>query len=299
MNAAQPGIFAQGARNHYHLEFDLRPDLPTEAITEALARFREPHVTAGGANVVIGFGPDLWRRLAPGHPPGLLQAFAPINGANGKNLPATQHDLWVWIHGVGPDLELDMARAIVRFLNGVADLAQEQPCFVYRDSRDLTGFIDGTENPTVDEAIDVALIPDGQPGARGSYAMTIKFVHDLAAFHVLPDPEEEAVFGRTKEMSIELNDKPDTAHIARVVIEEDGEELEIWRRSVPWGTVAQAGLYFVSFSADPTRFNKMLARMYGLTDGIADRLLDFTTPVSGSYYFVPGLDELGAVMGSD
>jgi putative iron-dependent peroxidase len=250
----------------------------------------------GGANIVIGFGPDVWKRLAPGPVPELLQPFLTINGVGGHHAPATQRDLWVWLHGVGPDLQLDMARAITRCLAGTADLKLEQPCFVYRDSRDLTGFVDGTENPPVHEAIDVALIPDGEPGARGSYGMTIKFVHDLAKFHSLPDPEQEATIGRTKELSVELDDKPPTAHISRVVIEEDGEELEIYRRSVPWGTVEEAGLLFVSFSADPRRFTKMLGRMFGLDDGVTDHLLDFTTPVTGSFWFVPGLEELDAVL---
>jgi putative iron-dependent peroxidase len=295
VNAAQPGIFAQGARHHYHLEFDLRPDAPADAVAAALAGLREPAVTVGGGNIVVGFGPELWPRLAPGDGPDRLQPFLPVEGA-GRRAPATQHDAWVWLHGIGPDLQLDMARGIVRCMAGVADLATDQPCFVYRDSRDLTGFVDGTENPPVQDAVDVALIPDGQPGARGSYAMTMRWVHRLDAFHGLADPEQERVFGRSKELSIELDDKPDTAHISRVVIEEDGEELQIFRRSTPFGNVGEAGLYFVAFSADPTRFNKMLSRMFGLADGVSDRLLDFSTPMSGSFYFVPSLESLGRVV---
>jgi len=98
---------------------------------------------------------------------------------------------------------------------------------------------------------------------------------------------------------VELDDKPDTAHISRVVIEEDGEELEIYRRSTPYGTVGELGLYFVAFSADPARFDKMLARMFGLADGVTDRLTDFTHPVSGSYYFAPSLDALDGLLPGD
>ncbi|MHB8671049.1 MAG: Dyp-type peroxidase [Acidimicrobiales bacterium] len=299
MNASQPGIFAQGARHHYHLEFDLRSDSAAADIGEALVGLREPAVTSGGANLVVGFGPDLWRRLLPDDVPDDLRPFTPVGPPEGARAPSTQHDLWIWIHGVGPDLQLDMARAITRKMRSAATLAAEQPCFVYRDSRDLTGFIDGTENPPVEEAIDVAVVPDGQPGARGSFAMTMKWVHDLDAFHALGRQDQEDVFGRTRELSLEMEEdrKPPTSHIARVVIEEDGEELEIYRRSTPFGTVAESGLYFLAFSADPSRFDKMLRRMFGpAEDGLKDRLLDFSSPASGAYYFVPSLDSLDRVV---
>jgi putative iron-dependent peroxidase len=99
---------------------------------------------------------------------------------------------------------------------------------------------------------------------------------------------------------VERDDKPPTAHISRVVIEEDGEELEIYRRSVPYGRVNELGLYFIAFSADPSRFTKMLARMYGTSgDGLHDHLMDFTTAVSGSFYFAPSLDALDGILPGD
>jgi putative iron-dependent peroxidase len=168
---------------------------------------------------------------------------------------------------------------------------------VYRDSRDLTGFVDGTENPPVEEAHDVAIVPSGQKGAGGSHVVAMRWVHDLTSFHALTRAEQEGTIGRTKPDSVELDDKPATAHISRVVIEEDGEELEIYRRSVPYGRVAELGLYFIAFSADPSRYHKMLARMFGTTsDGVHDRLTDFTRPVSGSFYFAPSLDALDGIL---
>ncbi|HZP27922.1 MAG TPA: Dyp-type peroxidase [Acidimicrobiia bacterium] len=294
MATPQPGIFAQGTRSHYHLEFDLRRGADPAGVAAGAARLREPHVTAGGANLVVGFGADLWRVLAPDAVPPLLAPFTPIEG-DGRRAPATQHDVWVWLHGTGPDLLLDMARLVTVALGPELDLAAEQPCFVYRDSRDLTGFVDGTENPPVEEAPQVAVIPDG-PGAGGSYAMTMRWVHDLAAFDRLSVPDQEAVIGRTKTDSVELDDKPPTAHISRVVVEEGGEELEIYRRSVPYGRVTEHGLYFVAFSADRTRFDRMLARMFGTTgDGLHDHLTDFSRPVGGSYYFAPPLEALATL----
>jgi putative iron-dependent peroxidase len=299
MATGQPGIFAQGTRAHYNLEFDVRPGAPAADVAAAVGSLREPAVTAGGFNLVIGFGSELWARVAaPSQVPPALRPFDAVEGPGGRRAPSTQHDLWIWVHGTGPDLALDAARAVTACLAPVATLAVEQPCFVYRDSRDLTGFIDGTENPPVEEGPEVALIPPGEPGEGGAFVITQRWVHDLAAFHARSVSEQEGTIGRTKPDSIELDAaiKPPDAHISRVVIEEDGEELEIYRRSTPYGTVREHGLYFLAFSADVSRFDKMLARMFGTTgDGLHDHLTDFTTPVTGSYYFAPPLEALAAL----
>jgi putative iron-dependent peroxidase len=269
-------------------------------VAAAASRLREPTVTAGGLNLVVGFGAALWPRISPdGTVPDELRAFDAVEGLDGHRAPSTQHDIWIWLHGTGPDLLLDAGRACTALLAGVADLAVEQTCFVYQDSRDLTGFIDGTENPLVGEAPEVALIGPGDAGEGGSYVITQRWVHDLEAFHAQSVEGQEATIGRTKPDSLELDDaaKPPTAHIARVVIEEAGEELEIYRRSTPYGTVGEHGLYFLGFSAELSRFDKMLARMFGGADGVRDHLTDFTRPVTGSYYFAPSLETLSALDG--
>ena len=288
---AQPGIFAQGTRSHHYLEFDLRPGISTDEIRARVAALREPQVTAGGLNMVIAAGPDLMRRLAPDATPADVQPFEAIVGAD-HQAPATQHDLWLWLHGTGPDVVLDGAVAATAMLAPAMTMATEQPAYVYRDSRDMTGFIDGTENPIMEEAPDVALVPPGETGELGSHVLVMRWVHNLDAFGALSDDEQQDVIGRTKPDSEELDDdvKPPTAHIARVVIEEDGEELEIYRRSTPFGTVCERGLQFVAFSADPSRFTKMLRNMFGLGgDGVHDRLTDFSTPEGGAFYFAPSL----------
>ncbi|MDQ1434984.1 MAG: porphyrinogen peroxidase [Actinomycetota bacterium] len=295
MPVAQPGIFAQGTRSHRHLEFDANEDVAPEAVLDALRGLRQPSVTAGGANIVVGLRPSLWQEFDAGaHGAGNF-AFPVLSG-----LANTPHDVWIWTHGTGEDVMLDVARAVSALLAPVAHLATDLAGFVYHDGRDLTGFIDGTENPPVEEAHATAIVPDGQPGAGGSYAITQRWVHDLAAFHALDVEDQERVFGRTKPDSVELDEtaKPANAHIARVVVEEDGEELQIYRRSVPYGQVKELGLYFVAFSADPTRFEKMLRRMFGHSgDGLHDRLTDFSRPLSGSAYFVPSVEALGDVLG--
>lgn len=295
MAVPQPGIFAQGTRAHHHLQFDLRPGVDDQAIRDAFRPVREPARAAGGANLVIGIGADLWRRLAPTAAPADLAPMQPVDGVDGHRVPATQHDVWVWLHGTGPDVLIDMAGAVTAALAPVADLVAERACFVYHDSRDLTGFVDGTANPPIEEAAEVALVPDGAPGAGGSHAIVMTWMHDLASFHQLPVEEQEGVIGRTKPDSIELDDavRPPTSHVSRVEIEDaDGEEIPIFRRSVPWGVVGECGLEFVAFSADPGRYRSMLDRMYGRAgDGVHDRLIEFTTAVEASLYFVPSLDD--------
>lgn len=296
MPIPQPGVFAQGTRSHRHLEFDLRPGQTPDVVLEALGGLRQPSVSAGGANIVVGFGPQLWRDLGGPAAVNVVAEFPDIEG-----VPSTPHDVWIWTHGTGDDVLFDVALGIKTRLDPVAVVASDVSGFVYHDGRDLTGFIDGTENPAVEDAYEVATIDDGQPGPGGSFALAQRWVHDLAGFHALDEGEQEGIIGRTKADSTELADdvKPDPAHIARVVIEDsNGDEIEIYRRSVPYGTASEHGLFFVAFSADPERFTKMLGRMFGASDdGMHDRLTEFSRPVSGAYYFVPSLDQLGEALG--
>ena len=295
---AQPGIFALGSRSHYHLELTLRRGAEPAAVAAAVGTLEEPTVTVGGLNLVVGFGPDLWRRLAPEHAPAALSPFRPLQAADGRAAaPATQRDLWVWLHGTGEDVVLDGARAVAAALAPVAELALEQPSFVYHDGRDMTGFVDGTENPPVHEAHAAALVPDRDPGGGGAFAMTMRWVHDLEAFHRLPMAEQEAVIGRTKPDSVQLDPLPPRAHIARAVLSDRaGAELPIYRRSVPFGSAREQGLYFVAFSADPARFEGMLGRMFGLAaDGVTDRLTEYSRPVTGSHWFAPSLEMLAGL----
>jgi porphyrinogen peroxidase len=292
----QFGIFAQGTNAHAFVEWDLRPGVDLLQAASVLGRLRGPSVAAGGVNLVLAFGSDLWRMLAPADIPAGLGSFQPIGRLGGHHTPATQHDLWLWINGSSQDVVFEHTRAAAEAIETVAQLANEQVAFVHRDSRDLTGFIDGTANPSLLEAPIAALVPDGQPGAGGSHVLAMRWVHDLDAFEALPTGDQEGVFGRTKADSIELADgaKPPTAHIARVEIEDAaGIELPIYRRSVPYGTIAEHGLYFVAFSADRSRFDTMLGRMFGTgDDGLRDRLTDFSRPVSGAYYYAPPLNLL-------
>jgi putative iron-dependent peroxidase len=299
MGTPQPGIFALGTRSHHHLELDLvgQPD----ALLTALDLVREAVTTVAGVNLIVGFGPSLWARLAPHEVPEGLADFTPIEGVDGIVVPAEQHDVWLWLHAGGPDAVFRSARAAALALGEVAEVRAEQPSFSYLASQDLTGFEDGTENPPLEEALTAAVVPDGHPGAGGSVVLVQRWVHDLDAFEALPIPEREAVFGRTLVGSEELPDdvRPSSAHISRVVIEDDeGEELEVFRRSTAFGGVVEHGLEFVAFSADHARLHRMLTRMVGGEDGVHDRLLDFSRPTRSAWYVTPSLDALRSLTGA-
>ena len=296
----QLGIFAMGTHAHQFMEFDLRAGVPPTQAVAAFRRLRTPEVSAGGINLVLGVGPDAWREVAPQHAPPALRPFREMTGGDGRRAPATQHDAWLWISGSEQDTVFDHARAANNAIRDVAELAAETAGFSYHDGRDMTGFIDGTANPPLREAPDVALVPAGIPGEAGSHVLVMRWLHDLDSFESLPVEEQERVIGRTKVDSAELSDadKPASAHIARVEVEIDGKELQIFRRSVPYGTVGEHGLYFVAFSADPSRFDFLLARMFGAHgEGPPDRLTEFSRPVSGAYYFAPSLNALAEMAG--
>jgi putative iron-dependent peroxidase len=298
----QFGIFAQGTHAHHFLEFDLKPGVAPEQAVSAFRELRTPDVSAGGVNLVLAFGAGLWRGVAPETSPDDLGPFQPVIGKDDRGAPATQHDAWLWISGAAPDVTWHSARAAVLAVGDAAALATEQEGFTYQGGRDVTGFIDGTANPQVRRAAEVAIVPPGRPGAGGSHVLTMRWVHDLAAFNRLRIEDQQRVFGRTKSDSQELPaaEKPATAHISRVQTSVAGRELEIFRRSVPYGTAREHGLYFVAFSAARSRYDRMLARMFGNDpDGLRDRLTDFSRPVSGAYYFAPSLNALNELAGED
>jgi hypothetical protein len=156
--------------------------------------------------------------------------------------PETQYDAWLWINGSEPDVTWEHARSATAAVGTVAVVAAEQPAFTYRDSRDLTGFVDGTANPPARRAAEISLVGPGQPGEGGSHVLAMRWVHDLRAFAAMPVAEQQRVFGRTKSDSVELAgaDLPPTAHISRVQVDDGGAELQIFRRSVPAGPAAPA-----------------------------------------------------------
>jgi putative iron-dependent peroxidase len=286
----QGGIFALGTASHAYLEFDLFERRDERDLVSAVASLREPRTTMGGVNLVVGFRPSLWHRVAPADAPGDVEDFGEdLVGADGYAMPATQHDAVLWLSGSAYDVIFDVAGDVIRELAGLASVAEETSSWPYRHDRDLTGFIDGTENPTLIDAPDIALIPEGSVGAGGTILLLQKWAHDSPAWEALPDREQEQVMGREKLNSVELDDKPDDSHVASTDQDEFGK---IFRRNMPYGTVTNHGTMFVGFSSDQRRLSAMLDSMAGLDDGTRDALTRYTRPLTGAYYFVPAIESL-------
>jgi porphyrinogen peroxidase len=290
MYTPQAGIFALGTSSHAYLEFDLLDANKRKEFASTISAIREPRTTTGGVNFVIGFRPELWSEIVPDDfPPGVEGFNKQIQGTEGFVMPATQHDALVWLSGSAYDVIFDMARAVIGDLASQATLGEETSSWPYRHDRDLTGFIDGSENPSLLDAPIAALLPEGVPGAAGSVLLLQKWKHKVAEWEALPVDRQERIMGRTKPDSIELQNKPSDSHVARTDQDQFGH---IFRRNMPYGQVDDHGTMFVGFSADQKRLSRMLDSMAGLVTGTRDALTRFTQPLTGSYYFVPSVESL-------
>jgi putative iron-dependent peroxidase len=290
MSNPQVGIFALGTASHSYLEFDLLPGADARELAAKASSLREPRTTVGGVNLVVGFRPELWRAWAPGDAPADLEGFnADIVGAGGFVMPATQHDVVIWLSGMEYDVIFNTAKAVVGALAPVASVADETVSWPYERDRDLTGFIDGTENPDLIDAAEIALFPDGRPGAGGTVLLLQKWPHDRLAWEALSDEQQEQVMGRTKRDSIELDDKPVHSHVSSTDQDRFGH---IFRRNMPYGSVTDHGTMFVGFSSQQRRLSAMLESMAGVLDGERDALTRYTHPLTGAYYVIPSANSL-------
>jgi porphyrinogen peroxidase len=290
MRTPQGGIFALGTSSHAYLEFDGAAGQEPRALVAAVASLREPRTTMGGVNLVTGFRPELWRAAAPDDAPSELAGFnSDVVGAQGFVMPATQHDAVLWLSGSAYDVIFDTGRAAISALSGVASLRQETSSWLYQHDRDLTGFIDGSENPTLIEAPGLVLIPEGKPGAGGTVLLLQQWAHDAAAWEALPVAEQEGVIGRTKPDSVELEEKAPTSHVASTDQDSFGK---IFRRNTPYGTITDHGTMFVGFASEQRPLAAMLESMAGLVSGKRDALTLYTRPLTGAYYFVPSIESL-------
>jgi porphyrinogen peroxidase len=290
MSTPQSGIFALGTASHAYVELDARQRGATRELVSAVASLREPRTTMGGVNLVVGFRPELWREVAPDDAPSRVDGFnRDLVGTEGYTMPATQHDAVLWLSGSAYDVVFDTARATLAALQAVASLAEETSSWPYQHDRDLTGFIDGSENPNLIDAVELAAIPAGRPGAGGSILLLQKWSHDATAWESLPVAQQEQIIGRTKDASVELDDKPSDSHVARTDQDQFGK---IFRRNMPYGTIVHHGTMFVGFSADQRPLATMLESMAGLADGVRDALTRYTQARTGAYYFVPSTQSL-------
>lgn len=252
----------------------------------------------GGLSCIMGFGSDAWDRLFGVGRPKELHPFREIHGRH--HAVATPGDILLHIRARGMDLCFELAMQITARLGDAVTIVDETHGFKFFDQRDMIGFVDGTENPVGQEAVEAVLIGDEDPAfAGGSYVVVQKYLHDLTGWNGLPVERQEEIIGRKKLSDIELEDavKPSSAHNALTSItDHDGKELKIVRDNMPFGTIGKGefGTYFIGYARSPARIERMLNNMFvGDPPGNYDRLLDFSRAVTGSLFFIPPATFLG------
>jgi porphyrinogen peroxidase len=267
----------------------------------ALIRAVEFRDLEAGLSCVMGIGSEGWDRLFGEPRPAELHPFREIK-AGSRHAVSTPGDLLFHIRAKRMDLCFEMATQIMSRLGEAVTAVEEVHGFRYFDDRDLLGFVDGTENPRGAEVIEAAIIGDEDPAfAGGSYVITQKYLHNMDGWNALSTEQQERIIGRTKLSDIELDDavKPTSAHNALTVItDENGEELDIVRDNMPFGSVGSGefGTYFIGYCRTPGVTEQMIENMFvGRPPGNYDRLLDFSRPVTGTLFFVPSATFLDSV----
>lgn len=296
MTQVQSGLLLEHCRHAIFLEATLPSDPQglsaacvqfCSALDVLQQQFPDAHLGA-----VVAFGPQVWRALSAGQGAAELKPFVEL----GKGLaPATQHDLLIHIQALRQDVCFSLAQAAMAAFGPLIHIEAETHGFRWVQERDLSGFVDGTENPQGLARAEVATIAAGDPDAGGSYVLTQRYVHDLAKLHAIPLPEQEQMMGRTRDDNQEIpgDQRPATSHLSRVDLKEHGKGLKILRQSLPYGTVSgEHGLFFIAYCARLHNIEQQLLSMFGHGDGQTDQLLRFSRAVSGSYYFAPSLDRL-------
>src|SRR6516162_1863447 len=268
------------------------PPCGRSADLTGLVRAVEFRDLEAGLSCVMGIGSDAWDRLFGDPRPAELHPFREIR-AGPRHAVSTAGDLLFHIRAKRMDLCFEMAMQIMARLGDAVSAVDEVHGFRYFDDRDLLGFVDGTENPRGEAAVEAALIGEEDAAfAGGSYVIVQKYLHDLDAWNALSTEAQEHIIGRTKLSDIELDDavKPSWAHSALTVIEENGREIKIVRANMPFGVAGQGefGTYFIGYSRSPRTIEQMLENMFvGRPPGNYDRILDFSRAVSGNLFFVP------------
>jgi putative iron-dependent peroxidase len=304
MATPQPAIFAQMGTNQWYVHLSREEGADLKHIKSVLRDLRADCATKG-INLTLGFGPTLLADLTKDQPDD-FQPFVTIEAGDGSGRQAkgTQEELLFWMNHNDKGLVWEAQYKARTALKGHMKVARETPTFIYGASLDMTGFIDGTGNPqgTAAETA-AAIIPDGQPGAGGSFINAQRWVHDLEAWNKMSIEDQEKVFGRKKPDSQRLEKQEAYSHLSHVELHEGGpagdaskpKRDEFVRRSTPYafhdGTV---GLYFMAFCKTQAPIRERLRSMYAADGGVRDRLVDFSNPASGSFYFAPSVETLDA-----
>jgi porphyrinogen peroxidase len=251
----------------------------------------------GCLSCIVSFGSEVWDRLFGEPRPAELHPFREFR-AGARHAPATPGDILFHIRAQRMDLCFELASQIMNQIGDVVTVQDEVHGFAFFDQRDLLGFVDGTENPEGQAALDATLVSDEDPEfAGGGYVIVQKYLHDLRAWNALPTEAQERIIGRAKLTNVELDGalKPSYAHNELTKIVENGEETKIVRDNMPFGEVGKGdfGTYFIGYARSPRTIEQMLENMFiGKPSGNYDRILDFSRAVTGNLFFVPTADFL-------
>ncbi|HEX4444363.1 MAG TPA: Dyp-type peroxidase [Galbitalea sp.] len=245
---------------------------------------------------IVGVGSALWDRLVPDRRPAQLHEFIAVAGP-AHAAPATPGDLLFHIRAERTDLCFEFEKLLLERLGSSVEVVDETPGFRYFDDRDLLGFVDGTENPTGGSLAHYALIGPGEPDFEGgSYVVVQKYLHRLDTWNALPTEQQEKIIGRRKIDNVELDPSARKSHKdLNTITGADGVERKILRDNMPFGSPARGefGTYFIGYAADVSTIEKMLSNMFlGDPPGAYDRILDHSTAVTGTNFFVPSNDLL-------
>lgn len=303
---AQSGVCVDARSYASFIAFDWMKGVDAVLARQVLAQVPEltgqmaKQYPEAGLCSVIAIGAAAWETLYVAKPLE-LKAFPHFSNTV-IDLPGREVGGLLHICSERHDLNFELARRIAEQLAPLVSWGEQIDGFRYLDSRDLTGFVDGTENPQGEERAEVALVGDEDPTfAGGSYLHVQRWVHNMPKWQSIPVAEQERVIGRTKQDDVEMDDefKPPTAHIARVVIDEDGHELEILRQSMPYGHLGEMGLMFASYARSAKPFTRMLQMMFQRDEeGNYDHLLNYSRPVNGASLFAPSVDFLKRMAGN-
>ncbi|WP_442240694.1 Dyp-type peroxidase [Rhodococcus sp. TAF43] len=273
-----------------------------DLLTDVTGMGRAVGLRVPGSNLelVVAIGSAAWNRLFTGPRPAQLHEFVELRGDK-HVAPATPGDLLFHIRAQTPDACFELAHQIVKRLDGAATVVDEVHGFRYFENRDLIGFVDGTENPSGQQAVAAVTVGAEDAGfAGGSYVHIQRYVHTMADWEALPVDEQERVIGRSKPDDVEMTDdvKPANSHVAlNAIKDDDGNALEILRANMPYGQVGdEMGTFFIGYCRTPAITERMLENMFlGSPRGNYDRLLDFSVAVTGSLFFAPSEDFLDAL----
>ncbi len=261
------------------MQFQLRPG---DDVRAALAELAAIEI---GDQMVIGLGLATVTALGGGID-GLREFPSMVNA--GIVVPSTPCALWCWLRGADRGRLLHQGRYVAEALDGAFFVESILDGFSYAGGRDLSGYEDGTENPTGDDAIETALVAGRSPGLDGSSFVAVQhWEHDLSRFEDMTTAEQDHIIGRRISDNEEIEDAPASAHVKRTAQESFTPEAFLLRRSMPWADMTGEGLVFVAFASSFGAYDAQLRRMIGQEDGIVDGLFQFTRPITGSYFWCP------------